>query len=88
MKHKPPCSDQELVLREDVSRILCKALNRLDWTQKKLADKAGYSQQYVSRVLACKVNCSFETIGRLCFAVGVRPTLVLYEKDFEQADAG
>jgi transcriptional regulator with XRE-family HTH domain len=78
---KPPCSDQELLLREDVSGIICDGLNRLDWTQKFLAGKTGYSQQHISRVLACKVNVSFETIGRLCFTLGVRPVLVLRESD-------
>lgn len=83
-KPKPACPDQELVLREDVSRIICRSLNRLNWTQKFLASKAGYSQQYVSRVLACKVNLSFEAISRLCFALGVQPVLLVEKPDKAQ----
>ncbi len=69
-------TEEELLLREDLSGILCRELNRRNWTQQFLADKAGFSRQYISKVLHCRANCSVDTIGRLLFAVGGRGVLV------------
>lgn len=80
MKHKvtkPACSDRELLLREDVSKIICDGLNRLGWSRKKLAEKAGYTEQYVGRVLRREANLSLTAVGNLCFALGVRPVLAM-----------
>lgn len=87
MKRKPKTrTEEELLLREDVSRIVCDGLSRLDWTQKTLAGVTGYSQQHISKILGCKVNLSFETIARLCFVLGVRP--VLRKRDDSTAASG
>ncbi len=70
-------TNEELLLRESLSRVLCKALNRLSWSQQMLADKAGFSPEYISRVMHCRANCTVDTVGRLLFAIGGHYELVV-----------
>lgn len=59
-------------LRLHLSEIVLRHLRRDDWSQCKLAEKTGLKESFISRVLHSNANCTFETAGRLLFALGIR----------------
>jgi len=58
--------------RLDLTTLLCELLEEHGWTQRKLADEAGVSEAFVSRIINADSNCEFGTAGRLLFALGIR----------------
>ncbi len=67
-----------LELRLSLSEIVIRRLRQLNWTQRKLAEHAGFKESFVSRVLHSDDNCTLDTVGRLLHAVGVRARLHEY----------
>lgn len=59
-------------LRLNLMTLLCELLEKRGWSQKDLAKSVGKHESYVSRVLNGDSNCTFDTAGRLLFALGVR----------------
>ena len=59
-------------LRLHLSEIVLRHLRRHDWSQRELAEKTGLKESFISRVVHSNANCTFETAGRLLFALGVR----------------
>lgn len=64
-----------LQLRLDLADIIMRHLGLKGWTQKQLAEKAAVPQCHVSRLIHADVNCTFQTAGKVLFALGVKPKL-------------
>lgn len=62
-------------LRLDLSLLVIQRLNKNGWTHKQLAEKAGVTPWLISRIVLADANCTFETAGRILFALGVKPKL-------------
>ena len=62
-------------LRLDLSSIIVRQLDAKGWTQKELADRAGVKEPFITRLIHAGTNCTFETAGRILFALGVRAEL-------------
>jgi ribosome-binding protein aMBF1 (putative translation factor) len=71
-------------LRLDLSSIIVRQLAAKGWTQKKLADEVGVKESFITRLIHSSANCTFDTAGRVLFALGVRAEL----KETTQAQAG
>ena len=63
-------------LRLDLADIIIRHLAEKSWTQAKLAEAAGMKQPALTRILHSDANCTFETAGRVLFALGVKGKLV------------
>jgi len=58
--------------RLNLASIITDYLGDKDWTQKQLADAAGMKESQVSRIVHAESNCTFDTAGRVLFALGLR----------------
>lgn len=65
-----------LSLRLDLATIILKALRERGWNQSALASAAGVKEGFISRLVHSDANCTFETAGRILFALGLRASLV------------
>ena len=63
-------------LRLDLSEIIHRHLGENGLTQKALADAVGMKEPQLSRILHAASNCTFETAGRILFALGIKVKLV------------
>ena len=61
-------------LRLDLSEIVLRHLEG-GMTQVKLANKAGIKPQMITRIVHAVSNCTFETAGKILFALGVKAKL-------------
>ena len=62
-------------LRLQFSEIVVDALRRNGWTQRDLADRIGRKASFISRIVHSDSNCTFDTAGRILFALDVQPQL-------------
>lgn len=69
-------------LRLSFAEIVLRILRQKGWTQCQLAERARLKPPYISRVLHSNANCTFETAGKILFALGARGTL----RETRQAD--
>ena len=65
-----------LDLRLDLSSLICKKLAENKWTQKELAHRVGMKESLLNRIIHGASNCTFETAGRILFALGIKGQLV------------
>lgn len=72
-------SSRGLALRLDLAEIVGRELRAKGWTQRKLAEVASVKEPFISRILHSETNCTFDTAGRLLFALSVRGKLVSEE---------
>lgn len=63
-------------LRLNLAEIVIRSLRAKGWTQRQLADEAGMKESYVSRVLHSAANCTFDSAGKLLFALDVSASIV------------
>ena len=59
-------------LRLDLADLVMKHLDRLGWTQKRLAKQADMQESFISRIINAESNCTFEVAGRIVHALGVQ----------------
>ena len=72
---------QGVQLRLNLAELLIRQLRAKGWTQRQLADTAVLKESYVSRVFHSDANCTFETAGRLLFALGIKAELAVSDKE-------
>ena len=72
-------------LRLDLSTIIHMHLARKGWTQSKLAAACGMKAPLLTRIMHGASNCTFETAGRILFALGVQPKLNGMERSGKSA---
>jgi transcriptional regulator with XRE-family HTH domain len=58
-------------LRLDLATIILRRLKAKGWTQRQLAQKSGFKEPFISRLLHSSSNCTFDTAGRVLRALGV-----------------
>lgn len=63
-------------LKLDLCSLVAQALSKKGWSQKKLAEKAGMKESYISDVLNNKRNWTAESASKILFALGVKPRLL------------
>jgi transcriptional regulator with XRE-family HTH domain len=68
-------------LRLDLADIIYRHLAKMGWTQKKLAEAAGMKSPLLTRILHSTSNCTFETAGRVLFALKAPATLTEVEPE-------
>jgi len=64
-------------LRLDLADLIIAQLDRKRWTQKRLAQRCGMKESFVSRIIHAESNCTFDVAGRLLHALGVKPKLTV-----------
>ena len=64
-----------LDLRLDLADMIIEQLNGRGWTQGELAMRTGMKEPQISRILTASANCTFDTAGRILFALGVKAKL-------------
>jgi hypothetical protein len=62
-------------LRLDLSEIILRHLSKKGWTQKRLAQEAGMKETMLTRIIHAASNCTFDTAGRILFALGIKAKL-------------
>jgi len=70
-KYKETPESRGLELRLNLADIILRHLRLKGWNQRDLAAETRMKEPFVSRVLHSSANCTFETAGRLLFALGV-----------------
>ncbi len=63
----------EAALKENFGRRVRSFRHLRDWTQKRLAEKAGLSPEYLGEIERGEASPSFEVIGDLVEALDVNP---------------
>jgi transcriptional regulator with XRE-family HTH domain len=68
--------------------MLCELMEQKGWSQKRLGDEADMLEPMVSRIIHANANCTFETAGRLLFALGLRAddVVLCQRRPFSRAD--
>ena len=69
-----------------VAMLMLDKMEKLNWTQKVLAEKMGCTQQYVSKVLKGSENLSIETICKIEDALGIRLLPRFYSVSYPETD--
>ncbi len=72
--HQTPES-HGIKLRLNLAEIILRHIKEKNWTQKELARKTSFKDSFISRLLHSDANCTFETAGRILFALGVEAKL-------------
>ena len=72
--HQTPES-RGMKLRLNLAEIILRHLKENNWTQKELARKTSFKDAFISRLLHSDTNCTFETAGRILFALGIEAKL-------------
>ena len=67
---------QGVHLRLNLAEIVIRQLNANGWTQAELAERIGKKEPFISRIIHSDTNCTFDTAGRILFALGVQAELV------------
>ncbi len=60
-----------LELRLNLAEIVIRRLKELRWTQEKLAHLTSINRAHISSIIHSNSNCTFNTIGRVLFALDV-----------------
>jgi transcriptional regulator with XRE-family HTH domain len=63
-------------LRLDVAQFILRHLDEKNWTQDKLARKAGIKPQQITRLVHSSANFTADTVGKIAFALGTRVRIV------------
>lgn len=63
-------------LRLDLSEIIAKRIAVGEWTEHSLAIATGLTPLQISNLVHCTKNCTFETAGKILFALGIKGKLV------------
>lgn len=58
-------------LRLNLAVIILRHLKLKNWTQRDLANATSFKESFISRLLHSNANCTFDTAGRVFFALGV-----------------
>lgn len=62
-------------LRLDLSQVIHRYLSERGLSQKEFAAKCGMKPPLLARIMYSNANCTFDTAGRILFAMGVRGKL-------------
>jgi transcriptional regulator with XRE-family HTH domain len=73
-KRKP--ESYGLKLRLNLAELVIQQLNSNGWSQRDLAQKTGLKEAYISRILHSDANCTFESAGKILFALGIKVALL------------
>jgi transcriptional regulator with XRE-family HTH domain len=68
-------------LRMGFSKLVNQRLKKEGWTQKKLADKCGKFESYISNVINGNKNLTFDSAGEILFALKVRADFTVVEEE-------
>jgi len=74
-----------LKLRLNLAELVIRQLNSNGWSQRDLARRTGLKEAYISRILHSDANCTFESAGKILFALGVKVAL-LAESEWTSTD--
>ncbi|MCW5775814.1 MAG: helix-turn-helix transcriptional regulator [Phycisphaeraceae bacterium] len=66
-------------LRHDVAMLIVDRLEELGWHQRDLARVLGKPDSFISRLIHSDSNCTVETIGEVCHALGIKPLITARE---------
>jgi ribosome-binding protein aMBF1 (putative translation factor) len=80
-------ADIGMDLRLSLAEIVLRKLREKGWNQRALAREAGLKEPFVSRVIHSNANCTFDTAGKLLFALGARAR-IRETPDVKQAVVG
>lgn len=69
-----------LELRLSFGELIMDQLTKREWTQRRLAEAAGFRESYVSRVLSGDANFTTESAARLLHALGIRAEVIEQEE--------
>ena len=73
-KRKP--ESYGMKLRLNLAELVIQQLNSNGWSQRDLAKRIGRKEAYISRILHSDANCTFESAGRILFALGIKVALL------------
>ena len=62
-------------LRLDLAGMIISKMREEGMTQAEFADRANWSDSYVSRLIHADANCNFEVAARALFSLGIKPKL-------------
>ena len=63
-------------LRNDLANIVVRHLGQRGWSQARLAEAAGMKSPVLTRIIHSDANCTFDTAGRLLYALGIEAKLI------------
>ncbi len=63
-------------LRLNLAELVIQQLNSNGWSQRDLAKRTGLKEAYISRILHSDANCTFESAGKILFALGIKVALL------------
>lgn len=72
-------------LRLNLAELVIQQLNSNGWSQRDLAQEAGLKEAYISRILHSDANCTFESAGKILFALEIKVAL-LPESEWTSTD--
>lgn len=73
-KRKP--ESYGMKLRLNLAELVIQQLNSSGWSQRDLAQETGLKEAYISRILHSDANCTFESAGKILFALGIKVALL------------
>ena len=82
-KRKP--ESYGMKLRLNLAELVIQQLNSNNWSQRDLAKRTGLKEAYISRILHSDANCTFESAGKILFALGIKAAL-LPESEWTSTD--
>ena len=65
-----------LDLKLDFSELVIKGLRKKKWTYTQLAEAIITKNSYINRVVHADQNCTLDVIGRICYALDIKPKLI------------
>jgi hypothetical protein len=65
--------------RLDLADIILRRLGKLKWSQAKLASVIGIHPPMLTKIMHSASNCTFETAGKILFALGVREAHIVQD---------
>jgi transcriptional regulator with XRE-family HTH domain len=68
-------------LRNDLANIVVRHLAQRGWSQARLAEAAGMKSPMLTRIIHSDANCTFDTAGRLLYALGIEAKLIEVGQD-------
>ena len=74
-EHAQSPEGHALELGLSFSELVLERLDELGWTQKRLAEKSGMKEAFISRLVHSDVNWTRDTAGRLLHALDIRARL-------------
>ena len=73
-KQKP--ESYGMKLRLNLAELVIQRLKSNGWSQRDLAQEAGLKEAYISRILHSDANCTFESAGKILFALEIKAALL------------